>query len=93
VVDADDLSDLEEPDQLERRLATGRSPADLLGQHDDDALRAANVAEPATVLGALHLAEEFGAACVRYRRGRGAPGGLTQVNQDGKSDATRLDGG
>src|SRR5262245_46343436 len=43
--------------------------ADLLRQHDDDPLRAADVAEPIAVFVARHLANEFRAAGVRASDG------------------------
>jgi hypothetical protein len=39
--------------------------AELLGQRDDDALGAADVAEPIAVLVLLQLADEFGAMGVQ----------------------------
>lgn len=39
----------------------GQPPAELLGQPDEDALRAADVTEQIAVLELLHLADEFGA--------------------------------
>ena len=42
-------------------LRTGNASAELLGQRDDDALGAADVAEPIAVLVLLQLADQFGA--------------------------------
>lgn len=42
--------------------------AELLGQRDDDARRAADVAEPVAVLILLQLADEFGAVGVQAAR-------------------------
>ncbi|MGW4142916.1 hypothetical protein ACWELV_40345 [Streptomyces mirabilis] len=39
----------------------GQPSAELLGQPDEDALRAADVTEQTAVLELLHLADEFGA--------------------------------
>jgi hypothetical protein len=44
-----------------RRTCTHQPSADLFGQSDDDALGAADVAEPIDVLVLLQLADEFGA--------------------------------
>lgn len=40
----------------------GQPSAELLGQPDEDALRAADVTEQMAALELLHLADEFGAA-------------------------------
>jgi hypothetical protein len=72
------------------RAAAGRSydigktikaSTELLGQRDDDALGAADVAEPIAVLVPRHLADEFGAV--------GAQAGDDVLNVvDGEHDAT-----
>src|SRR5206468_639954 len=82
------VSALLEPEQLARahagvKMVVGRgrgllrnASAELLGQRDDDAFGAADVAEPIAVLVLLQRANEFGAgAGARCRRsqGRGKP--------------------
>jgi len=48
------------------RPARQVASADLLGQGDDDARGAAEVAEPEDALVLRHLAEEFGAVAAQY---------------------------
>ncbi len=60
-------------------MSGGPGSADLLRQHDDDALRAADVAEPVTVFVALHLARALRAAGLQPR-----DGGVDVI--DGKSE-------
>ena len=61
------------------RAATGRTmevSAELLGQADDDALRATQGAEPVDVLVLRYLADEFG---WRRRSGSSPYGAITNV--------------
>src|SRR3974390_3196631 len=61
-------------------LAAGSEPpADLLRQHDDDPLRAADVAQPIAVFVAHHLANEL-----RASRAQSSDGGVDVI--DGKCD-------
>src|SRR5687768_935234 len=54
--------------------------ADLFRPHDDDALRAADVAEPVTAFVALHLAEELRAAGLQP-----GDGGVDVVDGEGET--------
>jgi hypothetical protein len=63
---------------MARRLAPGPS-AKLLGKHDDDPLRAADIAEPVTVFVALHPTKELRAAGLQP-----GDGGVDVI--DGKGD-------